>query len=81
MRTLKRTWIARCSCKAHRRIEKGTTVKMWNAKPSVRCDCGKSMAAKLLRGTTSDHACGARCMGSKGHVCECSCGGANHGTA
>lgn len=23
--------------------------------------------------------CGARCRGSKGHVCDCSCGGANHG--
>jgi len=25
------------------------------------------------------HKCDARCMHAKGRVCECSCGGANHG--
>lgn len=25
------------------------------------------------------HVCDARCMNAKGHNCECSCGGANHG--
>lgn len=25
------------------------------------------------------HKCDARCMNAKGHNCECSCGGANHG--
>jgi hypothetical protein len=25
------------------------------------------------------HKCDARCMGAKGHNCECSCGGKNHG--
>ena len=24
--------------------------------------------------------CGAKCTDAKGHVCECSCGGKNHGT-
>lgn len=24
--------------------------------------------------------CDGRCMGAKGHNCECSCGGANHGS-
>jgi len=27
----------------------------------------------------SKHACDNRCMSAKGHVCECSCGGKNHG--
>jgi len=25
------------------------------------------------------HRCDARCMNARGHNCECSCGGANHG--
>ena len=27
----------------------------------------------------ADKACDGRCMGATGHVCECSCGGQNHG--
>ena len=27
----------------------------------------------------SRHKCDARCMNARGHNCECSCGGANHG--
>lgn len=27
----------------------------------------------------SMHKCDARCMNARGHNCECSCGGANHG--
>ena len=26
------------------------------------------------------HKCDARCQSAKGHQCECSCGGANHGS-
>lgn len=26
------------------------------------------------------HKCDARCTNAKGHVCECSCGGKNHGS-
>ena len=79
---LGRAWILRCpACKSHRRLEASAVVKRWQGKPDVRCDCGRSMTAKPLRGSVSpDHECGARCLGSKGHVCECSCGGANHGT-
>lgn len=29
----------------------------------------------------SMHKCDARCTNAKGHKCECSCGGANHGKA
>ena len=27
----------------------------------------------------SKHACDARCMNARGRICECSCGGKNHG--
>lgn len=34
----------------------------------------------VVNGTFSqDHKCDARCVNAKGHNCECSCGGANHG--
>ena len=81
-RAAKATWIARCpGCRAHRRIERGDVVAWWNGRPSIACECGRSMGAKLLKGFVTDHECDARCMGAKGHVCECSCGGANHGVA
>ena len=78
----RRTWIARCpKCKAHARIEAGTRTAIWNKRPAVACTCGASMSAKPLDGRVSEaHKCGARCLASKGHVCECSCGGKNHGT-
>ena len=80
-KVLRSVWILRCpGCKAHRRLEPGTPVaRFWQGKPDLRCDCGRSMAAKLLRARTTDKGCNARCMASKGHVCECSCGGKNHG--
>lgn len=82
MKTLKSTWIARCpACESHRRLEAGTEQPFWNRKPAPRCDCGRTMATKLLKGRASDHDCGARCQASKGHVCECACAGANHGVA
>jgi len=46
--------------------------------PVVMC-CGSMMNAKLLKGIATEHKCGAKCRTSKGHVCECSCGGKNHG--
>lgn len=47
--------------------------------PSVRCQCGETMPGKRIVGRTTEHECDARCMNSRGHVCECSCGGRNHG--
>ena len=33
-----------------------------------------------VKGTfKADVKCNAKCVGSKGHVCECACGGQNHG--
>lgn len=42
--------------------------------------CGRGMLLSLLVGTHSEKKCGARCLASTGPSCECSCGGANHGT-
>lgn len=33
----------------------------------------------FFKSNPSLHKCGARCVNAKGHDCECSCGGANHG--
>jgi hypothetical protein len=35
--------------------------------------------AKRVEGFVTDTKCDARCQGAKGHMCECSCGGKNHG--
>lgn len=78
---LKATWVLRCTrCKAHRRLDAGTVAPKINRAPHLLC-CGQQMTAKVLKGITTDHVCSAKCMGSKGHVCECSCGGKNHGKA
>lgn len=78
---LLRTWVLRCGrCKAHRRLEVGELINLQNSAPYVLC-CGVQMNARVLRGVQNETKCGARCTGSKGHVCDCSCGGKNHGTA
>jgi hypothetical protein len=42
--------------------------------------CSKPRIAKPVAGKISvKHVCGAKCLNSTGHVCECSCGGKNHG--
>lgn len=43
------------------------------------CLCGKRITFIRVRGRVTAHKCGAKCLSSKGHVCECSCGGKNHG--
>jgi hypothetical protein len=44
--------------------------------------CGKPRYAKRVRGVYSaKHVCNDKCMSSTGTVCECSCGGRNHGGA
>jgi hypothetical protein len=46
------------------------------------CECGKNMMGKEIVGKVNESvACNFKCTGAKGHVCECSCGGANHGAA
>ena len=44
--------------------------------------CGKMMEYGEIKGHVSpNHKCDSRCEGSRGRICECSCGGANHGSA
>ena len=47
--------------------------------PDLQC-CGKSMSSNVIKGIRNDAIkCDARCENAKGHNCECSCGGKNHG--
>lgn len=78
---LKATWILRCRrCKAHRRLDAGTVAPKVNRAAYLTC-CGDQMDARPLKGVVTDHKCNAKCLGSRGHICECSCGGKNHGKA
>ena len=44
--------------------------------------CRKMMTYGVLKAYLKpEHKCDARCMSSRGPLCECSCGGANHGKA
>lgn len=48
--------------------------------PILRCRCGNEQYLDVVRGFQSDHKCDARCTSATGKNCECSCGGANHGS-
>lgn len=79
IRACNRTWVLRCgTCKSYRRVAAGTLAPMVNRAPFLFC-CGNQLGAKVIKGIKTEHVCGSKCTGSKGHVCECSCGGANHG--
>lgn len=44
--------------------------------------CGGARYANPVRGKFSaKHVCSAKCISSTGTICECSCGGKNHGGA
>jgi len=45
----------------------------------IHCQCGQNVFGENFKMSVSAHKCGAKCISSKGHICECSCGGANHG--
>lgn len=48
----------------------------------ICADCQKMMSFGALKAFVNpDHKCDARCTSARGHNCECSCGGANHGVA
>lgn len=55
----------------------------WIGEHALRCrKCNLARVAKQVKGTYSaTHICSAKCTGSRGFVCECSCGGKNHGSA
>lgn len=47
---------------------------------AANCWCGSVATFAAIRGTVSTkHKCDSRCLNAKGHDCECSCGGKNHG--
>ena len=44
--------------------------------------CGMARTVKQVKGTFNpDHVCNSKCTASKGFVCDCSCGGKNHGAS
>lgn len=45
------------------------------------CACGGLVYYMAVAGIKTAKKCDARCMSSKGHNCECSCGGLNHGAS
>ena len=47
-----------------------------------RCDCGRLALVKAVKATYKPSViCDARCVGATRAVCDCSCGGDNHGGA
>lgn len=59
------------------RTEKVKRIVSRNICPS--CSSYNSMTVERIHGVVTDHVCDARCTSARGKVCECSCGGANHG--
>jgi hypothetical protein len=50
--------------------------------PALGCPqagCGATVYTRPVTGRVTVDKCGARCLAAKGHSCDCSCGGANHG--
>lgn len=44
-----------------------------------KCKCGRHPDLVLVKGTKTAHVCGAKCTNSRSGICNCSCGGKNHG--
>lgn len=65
-----------------RRLPDGREVQAYD-RVFLPCSCGTRRMTEfgLLRGRTSEHTCDDRCVTATGFLCECSCGGANHGAA
>lgn len=65
-------WIERCG---------GGLPTVYGGDPLGLCPgCGKKMEYSWLVATTRlGVPCDARCTGARGHTCDCSCGGKNHG--
>ena len=53
-----------------------------SARAFALCFCGKSQVEfRRILGRVTEHKCGSRCRSSTSGVCECACGGKNHGSA
>lgn len=47
---------------------------------SLPCSCGKgTLLGRKVQGFVTEQACNVKCTSAVGHICECSCGGENHG--
>lgn len=59
----------------------GTNLEWDNGSVVVACrGCGNKLRAVRIVGKLSTkHTCGTKCLESTGFLCECSCGGRNHG--
>lgn len=65
--------------RAYRLNEYGRNVDVCCDSTCPKCgNIGGNTAARV-RGFKTEHVCDVRCTSAKGHNCECSCGGANHG--
>jgi hypothetical protein len=43
------------------------------------CQCGGHIPLSEIVAKTTNHKCDAKCTNATRHICECSCGGKNHG--
>lgn len=74
-------WLGRCyrkscPCRVRVLLPKGYTG--W----TTQAECAthrQELRWNEIEGIVNDTKCDGRCTGAKGHVCECSCGGLNHG--
>lgn len=66
---------------AHVQSSGGGKPPVYAGDPAGLCDsCGRPMAWGYLQARLVESVkCGARCTHARGHSCDCSCGGANHG--
>lgn len=49
--------------------------------PTVACQGKSSLLGRKVQGCITAQACNAKCVSAVGHICECSCGGEQHGAA
>jgi hypothetical protein len=53
--------------------------EQWNDFRCLEHDKHPLKFRELKATLNADHVCDSRCTNARGHNCECSCGGANHG--
>ena len=70
----------RTETRVFRRIPGGLEVQGYD-RFHAPCLCGRSVEFKMVRGVVTAHKCNAKCLASTSGVCECSCGGKNHGAS
>lgn len=65
------------------KTEHGPYYRIFGGDPLGLCDgCQRAMTYGTLQGTRNEAVrCDARCTGARGHSCDCSCDGENHGSA